>query len=114
MRHYEIVLIIHPDQTTDQILKIIKDYKQFIMQNHGIIHRLEDWGRRQLAYPIKKLHKAYYILMNIQILPIQINSLKEKFFFNEMILRNIIISVKNKIVTPSPMLKLQDDKIDKK
>ncbi|MCW5197074.1 30S ribosomal protein S6 [Buchnera aphidicola] len=114
MRHYEIVIIIHPDQTSEQIMHIIKHYKTFIMQNHGIIYRLEDWGRRQLAYPIKKLHKAYYILMNIHIEPVKISELKEILFFNEVVLRSMIITVKEKIVVPSVILKLKNDKMDKR
>ncbi|QCI27364.1 30S ribosomal protein S6 [Buchnera aphidicola] len=110
MRHYEIVLMIHPDQTSEQLMKIINEYKMFITKNKGLIHRFEDWGRRQLAYSIKKLRKAYYILMNIELSPNIIIQLKEKFRFNNLIIRNLIIHKKDKIQISSPILKMKDDK----
>ncbi|CAL4043723.1 30S ribosomal protein S6 [Buchnera aphidicola (Takecallis arundicolens)] len=110
MRHYEIVLMIHPDQTSEQLMKIIHDYKQFIIQNNGLIHRFEDWGRRQLAYSIQKLRKAYYILMNVELSLHILNKLKDKFHFDDYVIRNLILHLKHKIETISPMLKLKDEK----
>lgn len=110
MRHYEIVLMIHPDQTSEQLIKVINSYKQFIITHNGLIHRFEDWGRRQLAYAIKKLHKAYYVLMNIELSSDILDQLKEKFRFDEIIIRNLILNVKNKVEVTSPMLKIKDEK----
>lgn len=114
MRHYEIVLMIHPDQTPEQILKIIGNYKTFVINNNGIVHRLEDWGRRQLAYTIKKLQKAYYILMNIELSVKILAALKEKIIFDSIIIRNLIINLKRPVVDISPMLKNKDDNIQDK
>ncbi|QJC29184.1 30S ribosomal protein S6 [Enterobacteriaceae endosymbiont of Plateumaris rustica] len=108
MRYYEIILIIHPDQS-DQIENLLKDYKNIIDQNKGIISRLENWGRRQLSYPINKLHKAHYILMNIVINNNYIINLEKKFYLNESIIRYIIIRTKKIIKTISPILKLKDE-----
>ncbi|QJC28290.1 30S ribosomal protein S6 [Enterobacteriaceae endosymbiont of Plateumaris braccata] len=108
MRYYEIILIIHPDQS-DQIEKILKYYKNIINQNKGIITRLENWGRRQLSYPINKLHKAHYILMNIMINNNYINNLEKDFYLNESIIRYIVIKTKKEIKSISPILKLKDE-----
>lgn len=113
MRHYEIIFIIHPDQS-EKIPLLNKKYKKIIEEDGGIIHRLEDWGRRQLAYSINKLHKAHYILMNIEVLPKTINVLETEFRFNKIILRNMIICMKKAVVGLSPILKLKDDKKEKK
>ncbi|WP_343128170.1 30S ribosomal protein S6 [Buchnera aphidicola (Takecallis taiwana)] len=110
MRHYEIVLMIHPDQTSEQLINIIHDYKKFIMKNSGLIHRFEDWGRRQLAYSINKVRKAYYILMNIELSPNIIKKLQEKCRFDDCVIRNLILNLKSKIDVISPMLKLKDEK----
>ncbi|QCI26162.1 30S ribosomal protein S6 [Buchnera aphidicola] len=110
MRHYEIVLMIHPDQTSEQLIKIINIYKQFILKNNGLIHRFEDWGRRQLAYSVKKLRKAYYILMNIELSPHNIDQFKKILRFDNFVIRNLILNVKNKINSISPMLKIKDEK----
>ncbi|WDI79096.1 30S ribosomal protein S6 [Candidatus Purcelliella pentastirinorum] len=112
MRYYEIVLMIHPDQS-EFILKIIDDCKRNIINLGGIFHYLEDWGRLQLAYPIKKLHKSHYILMYIEILEIGINKLKKMFSLNENIIRNIIIKIKKINKIPSPIMKVvNENKID--
>ncbi|WP_343182509.1 30S ribosomal protein S6 [Buchnera aphidicola] len=110
MRHYEIILMIHPDQTIDQVINIINEYKKFVKKHSGIIHRLEDWGRRQLSYAIKKLHKAHYVLLNIELNTDSMVQLKEKLYFDSVIIRNLIIHMKNSIKTVSPMLKLKDEK----
>ncbi|QCI21269.1 30S ribosomal protein S6 [Buchnera aphidicola (Hyperomyzus lactucae)] len=113
MRHYEIIFMVHPDQS-DKIPLMIEKYKKIIHDNSGNIHRLEDWGRRQLSYSIKKLHKAHYILMNIEVFPQTINLLETEFRFNNFILRNIIMCMKEAVTESSPILKLKDDKKEKK
>ncbi|QJC28739.1 30S ribosomal protein S6 [Enterobacteriaceae endosymbiont of Plateumaris consimilis] len=113
MRYYEIILIIHPDQS-DQIEDILKYYKSIIDQNKGIISRLENWGRRQLSYPINKLHKAHYILMNIMINNNYINNLEKNFFLNESIIRYIVIKTKKEIKCMSPILKSKDEHTEEK
>ncbi|CAL4326614.1 30S ribosomal protein S6 [Buchnera aphidicola] len=113
MRHYEIILMIHPDQS-DKVSLIIEKCKKIIHENSGTIHRLEDWGRRQLSYSINKLHKAHYVLMNIEVDPKIINILETEFRFNNMILRNMIMSTKKEITELSPIMKLKDDKKEKK
>ena len=112
MRHYEIIFMIHPDHS-EKVPSIIEKYKKIIYENSGIIHRLEDWGRRQLSYSIKKLHKAHYVLMNIEIPPKIISLLEKEFYFNNIILRNMIMCMKKSITESSPMIKLKDEKKEK-
>ncbi|AKC32528.1 30S ribosomal protein S6 [Candidatus Pantoea carbekii] len=102
MRHYEIVLMVHPDQS-EQVSGMIERYSNAIADTKGKIHRIEDWGRRQLAYPIKKLHKAHYILMNIEVSQKMIDELETNFRFNDAIIRSIIIHVKHAITNASPI-----------
>ncbi|QCI20683.1 30S ribosomal protein S6 [Buchnera aphidicola (Brachycaudus cardui)] len=113
MRHYEIIFMVHPDQS-DKIPLLIEKYKKIIHENSGTIHRLEDWGRRQLSYSINKLHKAHYVLMNIEVMPKTINILETDFRFNNIILRNMIMSMKKSITELSPIMKLKDDRKEKK
>ena len=113
MRHYETIFMVHPDYS-DKINGIIEKYKKIILNNSGIIHRLEDWGRRQLAYSINKLHKAHYILINIEAHPKVINLLETDFRFNIAIIRNIIMLVKKAINEASPIFKLKEEKKEKK
>lgn len=113
MRHYEIIFIVHPDHS-DKIPLLNEKYKKIITEDNGIIHRLEDWGRRQLSYSINKLNKAHYILMNIEVSPKTINVLETDFRFNKIILRNMIMCVKKAICELSPILKLQDEKKERK
>ncbi|WP_343154219.1 30S ribosomal protein S6 [Buchnera aphidicola] len=113
MRHYEIVCIVHPDYS-DQINSIIEKYKKIIIDNSGKIHRLEDWGRKQLAYSINKLHKAHYLLFNIEVFPKVISLLETDFRFNVAIVRNMIILVKKAINEVSPIMKLKEEKKEKK
>ncbi|MGR9106258.1 MAG: 30S ribosomal protein S6 [Gammaproteobacteria bacterium] len=104
MRHYEIVILIHPDQS-GQVPAMIERYRNLIDSSSGKIHRLEDWGRRQLTFPIKKIHKAHYLLMNIECDDAVLAELASGFRFNDAVIRNLIIR-KNKAVTgPSPMMK---------
>ena len=104
MRHYEIVFIVHPDQS-EQVPAMIERYKSIIAAQGGQIHRLEDWGRRQLAYPIQKLHKAHYVLMNIECDQPTIAELEHGFKFNDAVLRHLSIRMKKAVTTPSPMMK---------
>ncbi|MDD2864485.1 MAG: 30S ribosomal protein S6 [Methylococcales bacterium] len=100
MRHYEIVFLVHPDQSS-QVPAMIDRYKSIIEATSGKIHRLEDWGRRQLAYPIKKLHKAHYVLMNVECDQVALNELETGFRFNDAILRNLILVQEEAITEPS-------------
>lgn len=88
MRHYEIVFIVHPDQS-EQVPAMVERYKTMITEANGKIHRLEDWGRRQLAYPINKIHKAHYVLMNIETTPEVVGELETAFRFNDAVLRHL-------------------------
>ena len=104
MRHYEIVFIVHPDQS-EQVPAMIERYRSNITSRNGQIHRLEDWGRRQLAYPIAKMHKAHYVLMNIECDQETLAELEHGFKFNDAVLRHLIISKDEAVTTPSPMMK---------
>ena len=110
MRHYEVVFLVHPDQS-EQVPAMIERYRA-IIQNGGKIHRLEDWGRRQLAYPINKVHKAHYVLMNIECNAETLTELKSAFRFNDAVLRNMIIARTKAVTDPSPMMvqKAQEDR----
>ncbi len=109
MRHYEVVFIVHPDQS-EQVPAMIERYRSLVTSQGGQIHRLEDWGRRQLAYPIQKIHKAHYVLMNIECDQPTIAELEHGFKFNDAILRHLTIKMKRAITTPSPMMKEEKSK----
>lgn len=111
MRHYEVVFMVHPDQS-DQVSGMIERYRTLIESDGGKIHRLEDWGRRQLAYPIQKLHKAHYVLMNIEASAAVLTELESVFRYNDAILRNIIIKCDAAVTEASPLVKSQDDRDD--
>ena len=104
MRHYEIVFIVHPDQS-EQVPAMVERYKGLIAGRQGTVHRLEDWGRRQLAYPIAKVHKAHYVLMNIECDAPTLTELEHAFKFNDAVLRHLIVAANEAVVTPSPMMK---------
>ena len=104
MRHYEIVFIVHPDQS-EQVPAMIERYTTLVTGQGGQVHRLEDWGRRQLAYPIQKIHKAHYVLMNIECDQPTIAELEHGFKFNDAVLRHLSIRMKRAVTTPSPMMK---------
>lgn len=104
MRHYEIVFIVHPDQS-EQVPAMIERYKTLVTTHGGQIHRLEDWGRRQLAYPIQKIHKAHYVLMNIEVDQPTLDEIEHAFKFNDAVLRHLTIGMKKAVTTPSPMMK---------
>ncbi len=104
MRHYEIVFIVHPDQS-EQVPAMVERYRAMVAAGNGRIHRLEDWGRRQLAYPIAKMHKAHYVLMNIECDAPTLTELEHAFKFNDAVLRHLIVATSEAAVTPSPMMK---------
>ncbi len=109
MRHYEIVFIVHPDQS-EQVPAMVERYKALIATHGGQVHRLEDWGRRQLAYPIQKLHKAHYVLMNIECNGEALAELEHGFKFNDAVLRHLTIKMKKAVTGPSPMMKEEKSK----
>ncbi|MGE5468677.1 MAG: 30S ribosomal protein S6 [Ignavibacteria bacterium] len=104
MRHYEIVFIVHPDQS-EQVPAMIERYKTLVTSRNGGIHRLEDWGRRQMAYPIQKVHKAHYVLMNIECDGETLAELENAFKFNDAVLRHLTVKMSKAVATPSPMMK---------
>lgn len=108
MRHYEVVFLVHPDQS-EQVPAMIERYRSGIESKGGAIHRLEDWGRRQLAYPINKIHKAHYVLMNIECDNEALSELESAFRFNDAVLRNMIIRRDEAISEVSQLAKSQDD-----
>ncbi len=109
MRHYEVVFLVHPDQS-EQVPAMIERYKSIIETNGGKIHRLEDWGRRQLAYSINKIHKAHYVLMNIECGNEELVELESMFRFNDAVLRNMVIKMKEAVTEPSPLLKEEESR----
>ena len=109
MRHYEIVFIVHPDQS-EQVPGMVERYSAIVTAKSGTIHRLEDWGRRQLAYPIQKIHKAHYVLMNIECDGETLNELEHSFKFNDAVLRHLIVKMKAAVTAPSPMMKEEKSK----
>ena len=104
MRHYEICFIVHPDQS-EQVPAMVERYKGIVGARNGKVHRLEDWGRRQLSYPIAKVHKAHYVLMNIECDGETIAELEHSFRFNDAVLRHLTIKMTKAFVEPSPMMK---------
>jgi small subunit ribosomal protein S6 len=104
MRHYEIVFIVHPDQS-EQVPGMVERYRSTVLAKGGAIHRLEDWGRRQMAYPIQKMHKAHYVLMNIECNNETLEELEHAFKFNDAVLRHLTVRMTDAMTTPSPMMK---------
>jgi small subunit ribosomal protein S6 len=109
MRHYEIVFLVHPDQS-EQVPAMIERYRAMIEGKGGRIHRLEDWGRRPLAYPIHKVYKAHYVLMNIECGQESLSELTSAFRFNDAVIRNLVINCERAITEPSAMLKAKDER----
>jgi small subunit ribosomal protein S6 len=109
MRHYEVVFIVHPDQS-EQVPAMVERYRNAVTARQGKIHRLEDWGRRQLAYPIEKVHKAHYVLMNIECDKETLDELEHSFKFNDAVLRHLIVKMKGPVLKPSPMMKEEKSK----
>ncbi|MCB5161942.1 30S ribosomal protein S6 [Marinomonas algarum] len=102
MRHYEIVFLVHPDQS-EQVPAMVERYTNLITEDGGQVHRLEDWGRRQLAYPINKIHKAHYVLMNIECSDSVLSELNDTFRYNDAIIRNLVIRRKDAVTDVSPI-----------
>ncbi len=113
MRHYEIVFLVHPDQS-EQVPGMIERYSNLISQGGGVIHRTEDWGRRQLAYPINKIHKAHYILLNIECALETLDEIETAFKFNDAVLRNLIMKRKSPDTEESPLMKIERESKEKK
>ncbi|MGA8004489.1 MAG: 30S ribosomal protein S6 [Burkholderiales bacterium] len=109
MRHYEIVFIVHPDQS-EQVPAMVERYKGVIAARNGIVHRLEDWGRRQLTYPLQKVHKAHYVLMNIECDQETVDELNNSFKFSDAVLRHLIVKMTKAVTEPSPMMKEEKSK----
>ena len=112
MRHYEIVFLVHPDQS-EQVPAMIERYKALIENGNGKIHRLEDWGRRQLAYPIENLVKAHYVLLNIEADQAVLNELVDTFRFNDAVLRHLVMKRDDAVTEQSLIMKNKDEKGDK-
>jgi small subunit ribosomal protein S6 len=113
MRHYEICFIVHPDQS-EQVPAMIDRYKNLVTGQGGKVHRVEDWGRRQLAYPIDKLVKAHYVLLNIECGKATLDELEHGFRYNDAVLRHLTVGTKKAETTPSPMMKIVEKEEAKK
>jgi len=109
MRHYEIVFLVHPDQS-EQVPAMIERYSNIISTDGGNVHRIEDWGRRLLAYPINKIHKAHYVLMNIECSSNALEELNHGFRFNDAVIRNMVIKMKGAVTDPSIMVQEDEGK----
>lgn len=113
MRHYEIVFLVHPDQS-EQVPAMVERYRSTIEGSEGKIHRLEDWGRRQLAYPIQKVHKAHYVLMNVECDQATLDELVSAFRFNDAVLRNLVIARTEAVSEASPLAKSRESREDER
>lgn len=107
MRHYEIVFLVHPDQS-EQVPAMVERYRATIENSGGTVHRLEDWGRRQLAYPINKIHKAHYVLMNVECGAEALAEIESAFRFNDAVLRNLVVRRKEAVTEASPLARDDD------
>lgn len=107
MRHYEVVFLVHPDQS-EQVPAMVEKYRSIIENDGGVIHRFEDWGRRQLAYPINKVHKAHYVLMNIECGNVALDELNSIFRYNDAIIRSMVLARKAAETEVSPMAKSKE------
>ena len=105
MRHYEVIFIVHPDKS-EQVPAMIERYSTTVTSQGGKVHRLEDWGRRQLSYPIQKMAKAHYVLMNIECGQAELSELEHAFRFNDAVLRHLVVSMKKAEIEASPMIKI--------
>lgn len=108
MRHYEVVVLVHPDQS-DQVPAMVERYRALIENDGGKVHRFEDWGRRQLAYPINKIHKAHYVLMNIECNAGALDELKSLFKFNDAVIRHLVVKRQGPDTEPSPMMRNKEE-----
>ena len=111
MRHYEIVFLVHPDQS-EQVPAMVERYRGIIESQEGVIHRQEDWGRRQLAYPINKVYKAHYTLLNIECNQVALDELTSAFKFNDAVIRHMVLSQNRPITDPSPLIKKEETRGD--
>jgi len=109
MRHYEIVFLVHPDQS-EQVPAMVERYRGMIAAGGGTVHRFEDWGRRQLTYPIAKVHKAHYVLLNIEVDRKTLDELTGSFRFSDAVLRHLVIKMDAAVTEPSPMARASEDK----
>lgn len=109
MRHYEVVFLVHPSQS-EQVAAMVERYRGNLEKRGGVVHRLEDWGRRPLAYPINKVHKAHYVLLNVECDQEAIDELESAFRFNDAVLRNLIIRRDAAVTEPSPLLKTGEER----
>jgi small subunit ribosomal protein S6 len=113
MRHYEIVFMVHPDQS-DQVPGMIEKYTTIVTESGGTVHRLEDWGRRQLAYPINKIHKAHYVLMNVECGQDVLDEITTLFRYNDAVLRNLVIKRKEAVTDMSDIMKAENESRERK
>ena len=111
MRHYEIVFLVHPDQS-EQVPAMLERYKGMIANGGGVVHRLEDWGRRQLAFPIAKVHKAHYILMNVECDQKALSDLTGAFRFSDAVLRHLVVKMDEAVTEASPMAKGEETRVE--
>jgi small subunit ribosomal protein S6 len=109
MRHYEIVFLVHPDQS-EQVPAMVERYRGMIAAGGGQVHRLEDWGRRQLAFPIAKVHKAHYVMMNVECEGKVLDEIIDAFRFSDAVLRHLVIKMDRAVTEPSPMAKSSEEK----
>jgi small subunit ribosomal protein S6 len=109
MRHYEIVFLVHPDQS-EQVPAMIERYRSMVESGGGKLHRLEDWGRRQLAYPLAKMHKAHYVLLNIECSQATLTEIESAFRFNDAVLRHMTVRMDAAVTEPSPLLKAKEER----
>ena len=109
MRHYEIVFLVHPDQS-EQVPAMIERYRSMVESGGGKVHRLEDWGRRQLAYPLAKMHKAHYVLINIECSQQTLADIESAFRFNDAVLRHMTVRMDAAVTEPSPLLKAKEER----
>jgi small subunit ribosomal protein S6 len=110
MRHYEIVFLVHPDRS-EQVPAMVERYKNLVSTSNGKIHRHEDWGRRQLAYPINKAHKAHYTLLNIECDDVTLKEIETSFRYNDAILRHLVIRMDRGVSEPSPLIRHKDEEV---
>ena len=108
MRHYEIVFLVHPDQS-EQVPAMVERYRGIITAGGGAIHRVEDWGRRQLAFPIAKVHKAHYVLMNVETDKKTLDELTGSFRFSDAVIRHLVVSMPAAVTEPSPMAREEEE-----
>lgn len=113
MRHYEVVFLVHPDQS-EQVPGMIERYSTLVTDGGGSVHRVEDWGRHQLAYPINKIHKAHYVLLNVECGQDALEEINTAFRFNDAVIRNLILSRKGPDSSDSPIMKLERESREKK